>query len=157
MLLHVRKLMLCLFLTALFPFAGGALAGDLSRTTMKVSNLYCGSCLTHIDATLQKMSDVVGLRGDLAQGIVQVDHQPALSGEKIAAIITELGYPARIVSEDNVTSQDSFATSSQDGYAASCCSVGARSYGCGSAGSQRYGCSASSAAWKKLFRPQAAE
>jgi copper chaperone CopZ len=157
MLLNLRNTLICLSLLAVGVITSGALADDLSRTTMKVSNLYCGSCLTHIDGTLKEMAEVVGMRGDLAQGIVQVDHQPSLAGAKIAAVITELGYPARIVSETKIAAQETFSSSPQERDAAGCCVVRSQSYGCGSAGSQRYGCGASSAAWKKLFRPQAAE
>ncbi len=148
----------CLLIITLLLFGSLALAGDLARTTMKVDNLYCGACLTHIDATLKEMSGFDGMRGNLTQGMVQVDHQSSLTGEKIAKIITELGYPATIVSQTNITAQDSFSSQPQARSAPSCCGAKSQRYNCGgSSTTQRYGCSASSAAWKKLFRPQTTE
>jgi len=151
------KTLTCLFIITLVFFGSLVLAGDLARTTMKVDNLYCGACLTHIDATLKEIAGVDGMRGNLAQGVVQVDHQTSLTSEKIAETITELGYPATIVSQTNLTDQDSFSSQPQANTASSCCGVSSQRYSCGGSGAQRYGCSASSAAWKKLFRPQTTE
>ncbi len=151
------KTLICLFTIVFLFFGSLVLAGDLARTTMKVDNLYCGACLTHIDATLKEVAGFDGMRGDLTKGVVQVDHQTSLSGEKIADTITKLGYPATIVSQSNITDQDSFSSRPQVNPASNCCGVSSQRYSCGGSGTQRYGCSASSAAWKKLFRPQTTE
>jgi len=151
------KTLIYLFTITLLLFGSLVLAGDLTRTTLKVENLYCGACLTHIDAALKEVAGVDGMRGDLAQGIVQVDHTATLAGEKIADTITALGYPATIVSQTNITAQNSFSSQPQANTASSCCGVSRQQYSCGGSGAQRYGCSASSSAWKKLFRPQTTE
>ena len=147
----------CLSTIAFLFFGSLVLAGDLARTTMKVDNLYCGACLTHINAALKKVAGFDGMRGDLTKGVVQVDHQTFLTGKKIADTITEIGYPATIVSQSNITSQNSFSSQPQTNPASNCCGVSSQRYSCGGSGTPRYGCSASSATWKKFFRPQTTE
>lgn len=67
------------------------------QTTLQVSNLSCGSCLYNIEAELTKLDGMFGMQGDLARGLVTVSHTEALVSGKIAAVITDLGYPARVL------------------------------------------------------------
>jgi copper chaperone CopZ len=69
--------------------------GTINRTTLQVSNLSCTSCLNNIAAEMSKLSDTYGMNGYLSRGIVIVDHTDALENSRIAAIISDLGYPAK--------------------------------------------------------------
>ncbi len=151
------KSMLIIFIMVLF-FAGGGFAIDrqtsaeaetntetaetLSRTTMKVSNLSCGACLSHIDAEFKKVPEVKGMTGNLRMGAVIVDHVPSLKGEKIAAIITKLGYPAKVISEITIDEKDSISNTPARQQSSGCCGGGS---------STGRGCGASSSSWKRLF------
>jgi len=118
-------------------------AGPVSRTTMQVSNLSCSSCLANIEAELQGMAGTVGMTGDLAKGIVTVDHLDTVAAADIAAAITRLGYPARIVSTaDKAKLQDRPASGRQ-------AAAGSRF---GGANCSRRNCNATSSAWKELYR-----
>jgi copper chaperone CopZ len=70
---------------------------DLLATTLEVSRLSCGSCLATIEAELRKFDGMVEMQGDLFKGQVVVGHTPELTPEKIAAVITDLGYPAKVL------------------------------------------------------------
>ncbi len=71
-------------------------AGDVSETTLQVSNLSCGSCLQTIESELRKYPGTVGMTADLATGLVTVKHTAELSGERLAELVTQVGYPARV-------------------------------------------------------------
>lgn len=118
-------------------------AGPVTRTTMQVANLSCSSCLANIEAELQGMTGTIGMTGDLAKGIVTVEHRDIVAGADIAATITRLGYPARIVSTAGDASlQDKPATGQRPGYSE-------RSRG---ANCSRRNCNATASAWKELYR-----
>ena len=70
---------------------------DLLETTLEVSRLSCGSCLATIEAELRKYDGMVDMQGDLFKGQVTVAHTVALAPEKIATVISELGYPAKVL------------------------------------------------------------
>lgn len=70
---------------------------DLQETTLQVSNLSCGSCLATINGELRQYEGMAGLDADLAKGIVVVSHTEELSPQKIAATISDLGYPAKVI------------------------------------------------------------
>lgn len=118
-------------------------AGPVSRTTMQVSNLSCSSCLANIEAELQGMTGTVGMTGDLAKGIVAVDHLDTVAAADIAAAISRLGYPARILSSvDNAKLQDRPTSDRQ----------AAPTSRFGGANCSRRKCNATSSAWKELYR-----
>jgi copper chaperone CopZ len=70
---------------------------DLTETTLQVSNLSCGSCLSNIEAELSKSAGMAGMSADLGKGLVAIRHTDELSPEKIASIITGIGYPAKVL------------------------------------------------------------
>lgn len=113
----------------------------LKRTTLEVSNLSCGYCLSRIDAKLSGFQAYAGMNADLRQGVVVVDHQASLEGEAIASAITELGYPAKAVSTRDI-SKDPDSISNQRKSAYSCCGGGSAKYS---------GCPVSATAWKRLL------
>jgi len=118
-------------------------AGPVIRTTMQVANLSCSSCLAKIEAELQGMAGTVGMTSDLAKGIVAVDHLDTVAGADIAAAISRLGYPARIVSTaGNASLQDKPSTRQKP-------ADGSRFSG---ANCSRRNCNATASAWKKLYR-----
>jgi len=119
-------------------------AQGLKRTTLEVSNLSCGYCLSRIDAKLSEFQAYAGMDADLRQGVVVVEHQSSLEGEKIASAITELGYPAKVVSTQDI-SKDTGTLSEQRKSAYSCC---------GGKGAKYSGCPASASAWKRLLNIQ---
>lgn len=70
---------------------------DLLETTLQVSNLSCGSCLANIEGELRQYEGMAGMNADLARGIVVVSHTEELSPQKIAASLSGIGYPAKVV------------------------------------------------------------
>ena len=70
---------------------------DLLETTLQVSNLSCGSCLANIEGELRKYDGMAGMNADLSSGIVVISHTEELSPQKIAASVTGIGYPAKII------------------------------------------------------------
>ena len=136
--------------------SGGAGAGQtawknapagstISRTTLQVSNLSCTSCLNNIAAELSKLSDTYGMNGYLSRGIVLVDHAETLENSRIAAIISGLGYPARVLATNEVSAQKAFAAPPENSRANPAVGPGR---GCGSKGP----CNATSASWQKLYQ-----
>ena len=117
-------------------------AASLKQTTLEVSNLSCGSCLSRIDDALRDHTGYSKLDADLRQGIVIVEHETSLEEQTIAKAISDIGYPAKVVSgkKASVTSDPS--------------NGGRASFGCCSGGSRNSGCSASASTWKRLFNRQ---
>lgn len=95
------------------------------ETTLQVSRLSCGSCLATIEGELRKFDGMLGMRADLAQGLITVNHTEAFAPEKIAEAITGAGYPAKVAA--NIATQAP-ASGSSRGYGCG----GSR--GCGSGG-----------------------
>jgi copper chaperone CopZ len=118
--------------------------GTISRTTMQVSNLSCTSCLTNIAAALSKFPDTYGMNSYLSRGIVIVDHATAETNDKIAATISGLGYPARVLATNEVPAQKAFSASTGN---RSSNQVRRAGGGCNSRGP----CNTTSASWKKLY------
>ncbi|MDF1577913.1 MAG: heavy metal-associated domain-containing protein [Desulfobulbales bacterium] len=67
------------------------------ETTLQVSRLSCGACLASIEGELRKFDGMLGMRADLAQGLVTVSHTDSFAPQQIAATVTAAGYPARVV------------------------------------------------------------
>lgn len=74
----------------------GARANAL-ETTLRVSRLSCGSCLATIEGELRKFDGMLGMRADLAQGLVTVSHTEGFPPQKIAETVTGAGYPAQVI------------------------------------------------------------
>jgi copper chaperone CopZ len=121
-----------------------ARSGKVSRTIMQVANLSCTSCLANIEEALRTIPGTIGMIGDLNKGLVAVDHLVSLSGDQVAAAISDIGYPARIVSSSGNTNGKDAKTESKASSIASRIS----SYGC----NRRRNCTATASAWKQLYR-----
>jgi copper chaperone CopZ len=119
-------------------------SGSISRTTLQVSNLSCTSCLANIAAELGKLADTYGMNGYLSRGVVIVDHADSLQNSRIAAIISDLGYPARVVASNKVPAQKAFTTTSSPRPSGQAIRSG---FGCNSNGP----CNATAASWQKLY------
>lgn len=117
--------------------------GTVNRTTLQVSNLSCSSCLANIAAELQKIPGTYGMNGYLSRGIVIVDHSDALDNNIIAAAISKLGYPARILALNEIPVQKAFCTNSETAASA----PSATTSSCYSKGP----CNATAASWIKLY------
>ena len=170
------KIMAGIILMVILGFNTQASAGELSRTIMKVSKLTCGSCLTYIDSKLKGFPEVDGMGASLREGIVAVDHKPSLKPEKIASIITQLGYPAVVIKKITIDKQNAFSSRKQQANTGSCCSTGSSTIsssasnntsgteyapgscsgtgagGCGIGPGSGRSCGAGSSAWKQLFQ-----
>jgi len=118
-------------------------AGDVTRTTFQVENLACGSCLAKIDFVLREGKGVVDIGADLARKLVFVKHPASLSPQEIASAITEIGYPARVLSKAEV---EAFSAPSPDsGFRF------AQTDKAGGCGSGARCCTATSSTWKKFY------
>lgn len=69
------------------------------KTAFQVNNLSCGSCLSTIGDGLSTMAGVTGMGADLGRRMVFVRHDSAVAPEDIAQVMTDLGYPAIVVSQ----------------------------------------------------------
>ncbi|MFC1843220.1 heavy-metal-associated domain-containing protein [Thermodesulfobacteriota bacterium] len=118
--------------------------GTIIRTTLQVSNLSCTSCLNNIAGELSKLSETYGMNGYLSRGIVIVDHANTLETSRIAAIISDLGYPARAVASNEVPAQKAFSATTQNRPSNQVRPSGS---GCNS----KSPCNATSASWQKLY------
>jgi len=117
----------------------------VNRTIFQVNNLSCTSCLADIEEKLKTMPGTIGINGDAQKGVVTIDHESALNGAAIAAAITSLGYPAKVVSTTKISARKALAAGAKSGprnrtVAGSGCT------------SRKEPCNATSAAWKNLYK-----
>ena len=115
-------------------------SGTITRTTLQVGKLSCASCLTNIARELSSIEVTYGMKGYLNRGVVLVDHVNTFDNSKIAAAISSLGYPARVVASNEIPAQNSFTATPAAGAARP-------GRGCGNRGP----CNATAASWQKLY------
>jgi len=116
-------------------------SGTITRTTLQVGKLSCSSCLNNIARELSSIEETYGMKGYLNRGVVIVDHVSAFDNSKIAAAISGLGYPARVVAANEIPAQSAFASTRN--------SAAARpGGGCSGQGP----CNATAASWQKLYQ-----
>jgi len=115
-----------------------AVASDIKRTTLLVSNLVCLSCLARIEIQLKSLVGTIGMIFNLRKRIVTVDHKLFLGEKEIAGAITNIGYPARIISTTTLAKNKAVSFSQGKKYSRESCGA---AY-----------CSAASSSWKKLYR-----
>jgi len=84
------------------------------------------------------------MKGYLSRGIVIVDHTNTLENSRIAAIISGLGYPAKVVSTNEIQAKKAFSKVPKN---RSPNQVRRTGGGCNSKGP----CNATSASWQKLY------
>lgn len=120
-------------------------SGVVSRTTLQVRDLTCTSCLANIAAELRQIPETYGMKGYLSRGVIIVDHATSLDNKKIAAIISKLGYPARIMALNEIPSQKAYAAGFNSNIPNQATTSG---YSCNSRGP----CNATAASWQELYR-----
>jgi len=118
--------------------------GTVKRTTLQVNYLSCTYCLSRIAAELRKMPETYGMTGYLSRDVVIVEHTASLDNARIAAVISNLGYPARILALNEIPAQKAFSTNPTDNSSRQLLRTG---FG----GSRRGPCSATAASWQKLY------
>lgn len=137
--MRVRQRTASMALTVLVLFAllpAAFVAAGPVKTFFKVSNLSCSSCLFAIRTELAGYDGMVDMEANLNQGWVAVTHEPILSPDRIADIISSLGYPARVEQGG-----EAHREAKSEGLP-----PGAACYGC-----ENNGCSATAATWKQLW------
>ncbi|HIJ78988.1 MAG: heavy-metal-associated domain-containing protein [Desulfobulbaceae bacterium] len=73
-------------------------ASATTETTLKVANLSCASCLYAIQTELAESDGMVSMEAkDFRQGLITISHQPPLTSERLAEMISAIGYPAEVV------------------------------------------------------------
>jgi copper chaperone CopZ len=120
-------------------------SGTMNRTTLRVGNLSCTSCLSNIAAELGRLSSTYGMKGYLSRGIVIVDHADDLEGSRIEAIISDLGYPAKAVETATISARKTYKANVSTRSGGQVIRPGS---GCNSSGS----CNATSSSWKKVYK-----
>jgi copper chaperone CopZ len=120
-------------------------SGVVSRTTLQVSNLTCTSCLANIAAELRQIPETYGMKGYLSRGVVIVDHSASLDNSRIAATISKLGYPARILALNEVPAQKAYAAGFSNNISNKAAASG---YSCNSKGP----CNATAGSWQELYK-----
>ncbi len=136
---HNQKIIIIAITATLILFQRqAAIAGDIKRTTLLVSNLVCVSCLSRIEIEVKSLVGTIGMISNLKKRIVIVDHKLFLGEKEIAKAITGIGYPAKIISTTNLAKHKAVSFSQ------------GKKYSRGSCGAAY--CSAASSSWKKLFR-----
>ena len=58
-----------------------------TKTTFQVANLSCSSCLADIASNLQQVEGALGMKADLRQGVIVIEHDDQLAAGRIAAAI----------------------------------------------------------------------
>lgn len=113
----------------------------LTRSLFQVEKLSCISCLAAIEEKIRTFPEAVGMNSIISQGLVSVDHRAGLSPEQIAAEISALGYPARVIG------YAALAETAATGYNNNATGGGS---GCGS----RSGCGGGSVAGPAVWAPE---
>ena len=116
----------------------------VNRTIFQVNNLSCTSCLANIEEKLKTMPETIGMNGDLQRGVVTIDHESTLNGNTIAAAITTLGYPAKVVSTTKISARKALAAGAKSG-------TRNRTLAGSGCNSRSGPCNATSASWKNLY------
>jgi len=101
-----------LALTITFVVAGvpARTADNGGETVLQVANLSCGACLNHIETELRKNKGMEGMTSDLAAGLITIKHTAELTPERLAELVTGVGYPAKVVPGKGAAEQSEVAT-----------------------------------------------
>ncbi len=79
----------------LFLFPPAVLSQERQKTYFMVENLSCGGCLVSIETELTKLKGFSAMNGDLATGVIEVEHTAQLSPAVIKHQLAGIGYDAR--------------------------------------------------------------
>lgn len=66
------------------------------ETTLKVTGMNCGACVSHVTKTLQGVEGVQVAAVDLASGIATVKHGENAKPEAMVEAVNEAGYNAEV-------------------------------------------------------------
>lgn len=130
----LRELVVQIILVAVFVLSFTAVKAEAGRktTTFQVQGMTCGSCLGAIRAELGPKKGITGMTADLERGLVTVEYPQNINEEEIARIISQLGYPARVLREGNGQTEAPAKRCGKD------CNM--------------KGCAASASSWRDLYR-----
>lgn len=64
----------------------------MASTTITVSGMTCGHCVSSVKEEITELPGVTDVRVDLASGRVEIDSTTPLSDEQLRAAIAEAGY-----------------------------------------------------------------
>ncbi len=87
-------------LSLLFSMSASAENEIVYKTELDVKKLTCGSCLYSINGELKKLDGFLKMGASLYNGKVYVAHYGTLDVDIIANSITNIGYPASVVSTE---------------------------------------------------------
>jgi len=139
----VRNCALTLWAAVVLFSSMPAGAEEWVRTTLKVSDLFCGACITHIEAELKSMDGFLGMTGNVKGATVTVDHRPELDAGRIVSSVNEIGYGVKSVHRQLVSQKPPPLPGSDRSGLPGCCAINKPSY---------RECGASASAWKKIFK-----
>ena len=93
--------------TATLPAIRDALAdagypAELQVTRLSIDGMSCASCSGRITRALAARPDIAEAEVNLATHQAQITHAPSLDPARLARIVTDLGYPARPLAEDEI-------------------------------------------------------
>jgi hypothetical protein len=120
-----------------------AISEDFHKSMIGVGKLSLGFCVLRIRTKLSGLKGVVGIGTDQGLSIVVVVHHLSLNSKKIAETISSIGYPAKVISVEEVKAETLFSSTAID------------------PSGRRFEiqwidrniiCGASSSAWKKLIK-----
>jgi len=80
-------------------------ANTLERTVLRVENISCISCLTGIKDNLARIEGIGRVGGDIPNKLVVVEHRSDIAAETVARSVSDLGYPATVVTDPLITRQ----------------------------------------------------
>jgi copper chaperone CopZ len=69
----------------------------MQDTTLEVSGMSCKSCVARITRALEQTEGVQAVAVDLRGGIARIRHVPELAAAQLAARVTGVGYPAKVL------------------------------------------------------------
>lgn len=131
-----------LILLLLLVSAGISLSNDLQRSTLKIDNLSCTSCVNKIESSLKTNDAIKGMSADLQEKVIDIDHNSSLTALQLVKIINKAGYGATVITEKKILANQVMSFSKSNFSP------------CGSGGCDlpSNNCNATRAAWKELYR-----
>lgn len=126
----------------MFAWADISFSSEIQRSTLKIDNLSCSSCVNNIESRLKSNKAVKGMSADLREKVINIDHDISLSASQLTTMIAKAGYGATVIAEQKIKTDQVMSFSNNN-------------YGpCGSGGCDlpSNNCNATRAAWKELYR-----
>lgn len=65
------------------------------KTVLKIEGMHCAGCAGSIERTLGRVDGVKDVQVDREAERAVIDHESRVSGETLAALVNEIGFPAR--------------------------------------------------------------